>query len=450
MLFKNYKYSGMIVPTSYLLDLLIINLLAYYLPLQFQYPILFYTYINLAWIIIAVKTEFYGIYRYTKVTRILILLFRQFFFFFLILYAFIGFFKQPNISRLTLAQFLTFSLIVISTAKFFNYYFLMKYRAKVKGNLRNVVIIGKNKKADQLRKVFLERTEYGYNFVKQFSTSGAKFDLQENLRFIIDHNIDEIYCSVASLKNDELSEIINFADNHLKTLKFIPDNKQIYTKKLKFEYYDYIPVLSLRDIALHNPLNSFIKRSFDFIFALIVIVGLLSWLTPLMALIITIESKGPVFFRQYRKGYDFNLFACYKFRSMAMNNDFDNKQATKNDMRITRVGRFIRKTSMDELPQFYNVLMGNMSVVGPRPLLIKHTNDYVDKIQKFMLRHYVKPGITGLAQVKGYRGEIEQDSDMKNRVRFDIFYVENWSLFLDMKIIVQTVLNVIKGEEKAY
>ena len=326
----------------------------------------------------------------------------------------------------------------------------MEYRERIKGNLRNVVIIGKNKKTDQLRNVFKERTEFGYDFKKQFSPKAKDFDLQDCFNYIQENNIDEIYCSVSELKNEEIAKFISFADNNLKTLKFIPDNKNIFSKKLKFEYYDYIPVLSLRDIPLDNPINAFIKRSFDIIFSLMVIVGLLSWLTPILALLITLESKGPVFFRQTRNGIDNREFYCYKFRSMAPNKNADDVQATKNDMRITKIGKFIRKTSIDELPQFYNVLFGTMSVVGPRPHMVKHTNEYASSVDKYMVRHFVKPGITGLAQVRGYRGEIEQEADIQNRIKFDIFYIENWSLFLDLKIIVQTVINALKGEAKAY
>ena len=132
------------------------------------------------------------------------------------------------------------------------------------------------------------------------------------------------------------------------------------------------------------------------------------------------------------------------------NKESDAVQASKDDYRVTRVGKFIRRTSIDELPQFFNVFFGSMSVVGPRPLLLSHTNDYKDKINKFMIRHTVKPGITGLAQVSGYRGNIETDQDMQNRIKYDIFYVENWSILLDVKIIAKTILNVINGEEKAY
>lgn len=432
------------------MDLLVINGFTYLLPINFQNPILFHGYISLAWIILSLKNEFYEIYRYTKVTYILRLLFAQFFFFFLILYAFIGFFKQPLMSRLALAQYFAISFIVVAIIKFITYLLLMNYRGRIKGNIRNVVVIGKNKKADQLIKVFEERAEFGYKVIKQFSPKEDVFNIYDCFDFIHTKNIDEIYCSVSALKNNELTEFVNFADNNLKTLKFIPDNKNIFSKKLKFEYYDYIPILSLRDIPLHSSINAFFKRTFDILFSLIIILGLLSWLIPLLAIIISLESRGPVFFRQKRNGIDNREFYCYKFRSMAPNDDADNYQASKNDMRITKIGKYIRRTSIDELPQFYNVFFGTMSVVGPRPHMVKHTNEYANKVDKYMLRHFVKPGITGLAQIRGYRGEIENDNDILNRVKFDIFYVENWSLLLDIKVIFQTVLNAFKGEEKAY
>ncbi len=450
MFFRQHRYSNLITPISTGMDLLIVNLFLYILPINFQTPLLIHFYITLAWIVISTKNNFYTVYRFSKVTHILRLIFVQFVFFFLMLYAFIGFFKQPIISRLALGEYFVLVFSLISIIKLFSYFLLMEYRERVKGNLRNVVIIGKNKKTDQLRKVFEERTEFGYNFTKQFSPKSAGFDLEHCFEYVLGNSIDEIYCSVSELKNEEIAKFISFADNNLKTLKFIPDNKNIFSKKLKFEYYDYIPVLSLRDIPLDSPINSFIKRSFDIVFSLLVILGLLSWLTPILAILITLESKGPVFFRQTRNGIDNREFYCYKFRSMAPNKNADDIQATKNDMRITKIGKFIRKTSIDELPQFYNVLFGTMSVVGPRPHMVKHTNEYATSVDKYMVRHFVKPGITGLAQVRGYRGEIEQEADIQNRIKFDIFYIENWSLFLDLKIMLQTVLNAFKGEAKAY
>lgn len=448
--FKTGRYSNFIIPASYLVDLAIINLGTTLFPINLEKGMLFHGYISLGWIIIAISTEFYVIYRYTKVIHIFRLLIRQFFFFFLILYAFIGFFKQPNMSRLALAQYAMLLFLAVSIAKFLSYFLLMEYREKVKGNLRNVVVIGRNQKTAQLIGVFRERTEYGYNFVRQFCPKDKGFNLPDCLEFIGRNNIDEIYCSVSELSNTEILKFIDFADNNLKTLKFLPDNKNIYSKKLKLEYYDYLPILSLRDIPLHNPVNAFIKRAFDIAFSLVVIFGLLIWLTPLLAILIRLESKGPLFFVQKRSGLDNKEFYCYKFRSMAMNKDADKQQASKDDLRITRIGKFIRSTSIDELPQFYNVLFGNMSVVGPRPHMLQHTSEYSGKVDKFMVRHFVKPGITGLAQVRGYRGEVEEDRDIQNRIKFDIFYIENWSFLLDLKIVLQTVLNIFRGEDKAY
>ena len=243
--------------------------------------------------------------------------------------------------------------------------------------------------------------------------------------------------------------MVEFGDNNSIVVKFIPDSKAIFSKNLKIDYYELFPVLSLQKTALHDPLIKNFKRGFDFIFSLFVIILVLSWLTPLVALLIKLESRGPVFFKQSRPGLDEQEFLCYKFRSMQVNVTTE-KEASRNDPRVTRIGRFIRKTSIDELPQFFNVLLGDMSVVGPRPHLWSQNKNYGNRIKKYMVRHYVKPGITGLAQVKGCRGEIETDNDMINRIKYDVYYIENWSLLMDIKIIIQTVVNIFKGEEKAY
>ena len=274
--------------------------------------------------------------------------------------------------------------------------------------------------------------------------------MEDVMTFVKEEEIDEIYASIGELSNEDLVKLVDFVDNNLKVLKFLPDNKEIYSKRLDFTYYGVLPILSLRKIPMDEPFNKFIKRSFDIILSIFVIVCILSWLTPLLGLIIKLESKGPVFFKQKRNGLDYKEFYCYKFRSMKPNPLADLEQISKDDERVTRVGRIIRKTSMDELPQFINVLKGDMSVVGPRPHMVSHTHMYAGRIDKFMVRHFIKPGITGLAQVSGFRGEVETESDIINRVKYDIFYLENWSLFLDIKIVFQTIYNALRGEEKAY
>ena len=336
-------------------------------------------------------------------------------------------------------------------AKFAIFFLLKKYRKLFGGNKRNVVILGLNQKTDQLRKFFIDNPEYGYHLKNTFDIRGKdKVSMETCFEYILQNKVDEIYVSVGEIPNKELLQLIDFADNNLKILKFLPDNKEIYTKKLDFTYYGFLPILSMRKIPMDEPFNGFIKRTFDIIMSLTIIVGILSWLTPLLGLAIKLESKGPIFFKQRRNGLDYKEFYCYKFRSMRPNPEAHLHQVKKGDERITRVGRIIRKTSMDELPQFINVLKGEMSVVGPRPHMVSHTHMYAERIDKFMVRHFIKPGITGLAQVSGYRGEVESDKDIINRVKYDIFYLENWSLFLDLKIVFQTIYNAIRGEEKAY
>jgi len=215
-------------------------------------------------------------------------------------------------------------------------------------------------------------------------------------------------------------------------------------------YSVHIPVIFLRSFLLGDTLNKFVKRIFDILFSVFIIIGVLSWLIPILAILIKRDSKGPVFFIQKRNGLNYKEFNCYKFRSMELNDQAHLNQVTKNDIRITKVGKWLRKTSIDELPQFFNVLLGEMSVVGPRPHMVSITEMYTDRINKFMVRHFIKPGITGLAQTKGFRGEVENDKDIINRVKYDIFYMENQSILFDIKIIFNTLYNTLKGDEKAY
>ncbi|UOG72764.1 exopolysaccharide biosynthesis polyprenyl glycosylphosphotransferase [Hymenobacter tibetensis] len=199
-----------------------------------------------------------------------------------------------------------------------------------------------------------------------------------------------------------------------------------------------------------SSVNAVVKRAFDLFFASLVVVLLLSWLVPLIALLIKADSRGPVFFKQLRTGKGGKPFYCLKFRSMRINADADHKQASRNDSRITKLGAFMRKTSIDELPQFINVLRGEMSVVGPRPHMLRHTEDYSRVIANFMERHQVTPGITGWAQVEGHRGETKETAAMEKRVNADIHYIRNWSFLLDLKIVALTVRQAVRGNENAF
>lgn len=433
-----------------MLDLIIINVLASVFLLDSHNVVYYHLFVSASWVIIAWNVGFYEVYRFTKALEIFGKILNQYVLFIILNFAYLGYFlkfSEPS----KILKFVTLAVILISLAKLFIFYFLKRFRAVFGGNFRRVVIVGEGKNVSQLADFFNENPDYGYNLVALFDLKGDKDEKMKTcFSFVLQNKIDEIYCSLSDMENAQLNQFIDFTDNNLKVLKFLPDEEEVLSRNMKFDYYGYIPVASLRDIPLDKTANMIVKRGFDIVFSLIVIIGVLSWLTPILAFLIKRESKGPVFFKQRRNGLNYHEFDCYKFRSMRPNEVADLEQVSKNDPRITRIGRFIRKTSIDELPQFFNVLFGDMSVVGPRPHMVSHTEMYAKSVDKFMVRHFVKPGITGLAQTNGYRGEVENDKDIINRVKYDIFYLENWSLLLDLKIIFMTVYNAIKGEEKAY
>lgn len=447
---KTGRFSGYIRPFSYFLDLIIVNAFScLFISNELLSPY-FLIFTSFSWILIAFNVKFYEVYRFTKVVSIVNKIINQFLLFTICCYAFSGFYVNEIDSKVVLS-YAVLSLFAVSICKLSIYFFLRKYRVFYGGNFRTVIIVGSGKSAAQIAEFFNDNPDYGYKLVKMFDFDGDnKSKIEDCTDYVLKNKIDEIYCSLSSLSNTQIDYFIDFADNNLKILKFIPDNNELFSRNLKLDYYGYIPILSLRNIPLDDVINQIVKRVFDICFSILIILFFLSWLTPILAILIKLESSGPVFFRQKRNGLNYNEFNCFKFRSMNLNEIADLEQVSKNDPRITKVGKFIRKTSIDELPQFFNVLVGDMSVVGPRPHMVSHTEMYAQNIDKFMVRHFIKPGITGLAQTNGYRGEVESDSDIINRVKYDIYYVENWSVLLDLKIIVATVVNAIRGEDKAY
>lgn len=444
------RYSGYIRPFSYVLDLTIINILVFYVLLETLQGLVFHCFVSLSWIIIAWNLDFYGVYRFTSVVKISEKILKQYCLFLIVNFAYIGFFLKFS-DPTQMIQFVTFSIVLISSAKFFVYFFLRRFRVIFGGNFRKIIIVGNELNVRQLAIFFNENQDYGYKLEKIFDLKlEKKHQIESCFSYVLENKIDEIYCSLSDLSATEVRSFVNFTDNNLKTLKFLPNNKEVLARNLVFDYYGYIPIISLRNNPLDDSTNKIIKRIFDILFSLTIIIGILSWLTPILAILIKMESSGTIFFMQKRNGLNYIEFNCFKFRSMQLNEMADLEQVSKNDPRITRVGRFLRKTSIDELPQFFNVLLGDMSVVGPRPHMVSHTEMYARRIDKFMVRHFIKSGITGLAQTNGYRGEVENDKDIINRVKYDIFYLENWSLLLDIKIIMVTVYNALKGDKKAY
>lgn len=349
----------------------------------------------------------------------------------------------------------TVFLIAIIIWRLSLYYSLSLYRSKGY-NFRNVVIVGFGAIAKQLEVFFTLHPEYGYHFLGYFddNINGKKrlgeineVDLFLNKEGI---TVDEVYCCLPYVKYGQIKKVIDLCEDRLIKVKVIADFRAFSFKGLELERYDHIPVLNVSSIPLDDRKNQITKRIFDFIFSSFLILFIFSWLFPIIAVMVKLDSKGPVFFKQKRTGKGNQDFLCWKFRTMYVNGHADYKQATRDDCRVTPVGAFLRKTSLDELPQFLNVLQGTMSVVGPRPHMLKHTEEYSRLIKKFMVRHNVKPGITGLAQSKGYRGETSNLIEMNNRVKLDRFYIENWTFVLDLKIIYATAMSLMKGDQQAY
>lgn len=447
------RYSTYLIPISIVVDLLIINISMFLFSSEVYNDLTYLIYINFGWLLIAFYTKFYRVYRYTKLTKVVSLLIIQLGIFFLAYFAYFSLFQEgTTVQNQTILLAVVFSSLILFKIIFV--YFLRRYRDSGR-NFRSVVIIGGNQSLESIATLFHERTYLGYKLLGYFSDKyqhGKEYlgSITESIDFILSNNVDEIYCSISEFSEEELKKMIDFGNTHNKVVKLIPDSKGVFSKGMVLEYYDYIPVLSMRKLPFDDPIIKYSKRLFDIVFSTLLIVFVLSWISVILFILIKLESKGPVIFRQDRDGLNGKHFECYKFRSMGMNKDAHKIQATKGDMRVTRIGKFIRKTSIDELPQFINVLMGDMSVVGPRPHMTSQSIKYAQVVDKYFMRNLVKPGVTGLAQVRGLRGEIETNSDMNNRVRMDIFYINNWSFILDIKIIVQTVFNALKGEEKAY
>ncbi len=446
---KTGRYSYLIRPTMILIDLIVINVLAYFWFSFLDNWFGFYNLvISLFWIAISWGCGFYDVYRHTRIVRIFEKIFKQFVLQFILVAALNGFFERFAEPR-ELIGFGVSSFIIISSIKFIVFFILKYIRRVLGGNFRNIVLIGQGKEVEALKKVLVKREDLGYRICKIFK-SVEDSSIGEIQEFILSKDIDEMYIQFSIVQNEDYHQLLEFADNNFVNVKYVPSQKQLLSYNFSLEYYDVVAVVPRRIIPLDKTYNKFLKRVFDIVFSTFVILFILSWLVPLIAIFIKMESKGPIFFKQVRTGLNDNEFACYKFRSMHVNGDSDRKQATKNDSRITKVGAFLRKTSLDEFPQFLNVFMGDMSIVGPRPHMVVHTKLYSKRVNRFMLRHLVKPGITGMAQTHGYRGEIETNRDIVNRFKYDLFYLENWSIFLDIKIIYLTVYNVFKGEKKAY
>lgn len=443
-------YSFLIRPLQIVLDVVIlcvvVNFFIGVMPHQY-----FYIYIISAWLLSAIFVGFYVVYRFTSAVNILILLFKQLAGLSIALFAFYGIVGVRLLSVGKSFQ-LVFTIIgLVGFFKFGIYYALKQYRRYFGGNKRRILVFGSSSQAQELISFFNSKPDMGYHIQEVFSNDSSQ-NIEAGIEYLKDAQIDELYCSMDEVTDIQINDIVNFCDTFDIVLKFIPNQNKLPVTSLHTDYYHYLPVVSIPKMPLHLPQNTVLKRFVDVLLSLFVIIFILSWLTPLLYVFIKAESKGPLFYKHKRNGINYGEFTCFKFRSLRKEGNENRLHVSKQDDRVTRIGRFLRSTSIDEIPQFYNVLKGEMSVVGPRPHIPRYTNAYAKKIDKyeFVFRHSVRPGITGLAQVKGYRGEIKSDADIINRIKYDVFYIQNWSLAQDINIIFNTIVLLFKGQDKAY
>ena len=420
-----------------------------------RYMILFFV-ANMFWLLSAYSTALYidngspSFERFTKRTIKSLILFYVAMMVFIFVYHY-------SFSRLfILLSFAGFGLLLLATrvllvgASF--------YANRIGKITKKIVIVGYNEVAKKLAYSFSTQNRNlsveGYfedkEMIDELSLLPIIGNIDECITYAVNNHINEIYSTISPEKNASIYKMAQIAEKSLIRFKFVPDFKLYVNRNTHVEYIDEFPILSLRPEPLEDMSNSIKKRVFDIIFSLIVITFILTWLIPIMAILIKLNSRGPVFFVQLRSGKDNKQFKCYKFRTLSVNDDANIRQVTRNDNRITPLGKFLRKANLDELPQFFNVLLGNMSVVGPRPHMLTHTENYSKLLEEYMIRHFVKPGVTGWAQVNGLRGEIRQKEQLRSRIEHDIWYLEHWSLWLDIRVILLTVYGTFKGDKNAF
>ncbi|MBL8009160.1 MAG: undecaprenyl-phosphate glucose phosphotransferase [Flavobacteriales bacterium] len=327
-------------------------------------------------------------------------------------------------------------------------------------SVKDLIIVGEGPAAEEIFQYCQDQTVRGYRFRGLFNDQEVRGplgahrlgDVEAAKAFAVQNRIDIVYCALPGTRRADITDLMEFCERNTIRFRVIPsvDSFIPVVKTTDLEFHGSVPVSKLRREPLDHRANRAWKRTFDIVFSALVILLVFSWLFPILALLVKLSSPGPVFFRQQRLGRDNKEFACWKFRSMRVNAEADTKQATKNDPRVTRVGAFLRKSNLDEMPQFFNVLMGQMSVVGPRPHPLRLNDQYRDIIDKYMVRHFVRPGITGWAQVNGFRGETRTPELMERRIELDVWYLENWSFWLDVRIVVKTVTNMLGKDPNAY
>lgn len=375
----------------------------------------------------------------------------------LIEFLFLFFVSFLNIVELPLnflVCFLFVNTIVATIERAIIRIFLRSMRSKG-FNIKYILIVGAGEVGENLVETIKENSYLGYHIIgflddkKEGSVNGVKIiGKVDDLKNILDSKtiVDRVIISIAPRHYEALESLMNICEKNGVRADIVPDYYRYLTAHPNIELLDNIPLISARYLPLDISYNSILKRLFDILFVLFTSI-IISPLLLIVAFLVKVTSKGPIIYKQERVGEDGKIFNIYKFRSMSSENEYiDDKVWTKkDDPRITSVGKIIRKYSIDELPQFYNILKGDMSLIGPRPERPYFVNQFKETVPKYMIKHHVKPGMTGWAQINGYRG----NTSIVKRIEYDIYYVENWSIFLDLKIFAKTIPTLL-NDKNAY
>jgi len=424
--------------------------------IPYHYQSDFFIIFTLAWLLSGLLNKIYRINKLSSVREIATMIFGTSLIHMIIIMTIINTI-QPTLASvgfLWVNYFIVINLVIWSRVSLKLGFKYVEFTAFDK---RRVIIVGTTHEGHELQNFFQRHKGAGYEFLGFFDNelrngvdkADVKGGLNDIEHFCLENGVEEVYFALPLEFSDLLYQTREFCDRNTIYFRFAPDFSDLVKANYHVFLYDSLPVITMRNEPLGCTINLMLKRAFDIIFSLLVILFIFPFVFTIIAIAIKLDSPGPILFKQLRPGKRNRLFECYKFRTMYVNDETE-LQATKNDSRVTKVGKILRKTNLDELPQFFNVLLGSMSVVGPRPNLISQLDKYSKIIDKYKVRHFITPGITGYAQVNGFRGETREKGLMEKRVEYDVKYIENWSFLLDLKIIIKTVTNMIKGEKNAY
>ncbi len=462
----NRQFDRYLQITLIALDIILLNLVFFLCQVIFSESIhyntsdayfRYLTFANSSWLLLSFFLRIYALSNILKFENFTKRTIQAYLVWIILVLFYLFFYREISISRLFILC-TTGGFGVVLLLNRFIYLGIFRYFRNSDLLIKKVLILGYNDTAKRLTNYFeqdgLNMQILGYieddDKISELSHYPVLANISETLRIAKEMEVEEIFSTITPEQNKSIYDLMYQSEKECIRFRIVPNLSIFITREVHIEYFGDLPVLSLRKEPLDDVGNRIKKRALDVTASLLITIFILSWMIPIIGLVIFLESGRPIFFKQLRTGKNKKPFYCRKFRSMKSNKEADLKQATRHDNRVTSFGKFLRKSSIDEFPQFINVLRGEMSLVGPRPHMLKHTTDYSKVVDEYMVRQFIKPGITGWAQINGYRGEITNPEQIKMRVNKDLWYLENWTLWLDIKILFLTVYYIFKGDTRAY